>query len=199
MRARGVRHASPGNGFWLYPLKLPFHAFLTTCFWFGKKFRWKSWATVSREKIQNGFYLGDFVTCTRYERPGDSFRIRESWHIWHTVFFFGIVSRKYRFMASPLCSFSAPVQCTTSCGLSSYWVEVVSLRDCTREPSRHCAYKLHGLSTDKALDSECKFLLVRAGDITAQVVQAIWVSQQPLCNKRNYKDLYGTQTVHYWS
>ena len=75
-------------------------------------------------------------------------------------------SKKYRFMASRSCSFSALIQGATTCGLSSDYpgqVEVVPLRDCTRDVSGHC--KLHGLSTDKALDSEYKLLLARAGNI----------------------------------
>ena len=87
------------------------------------------------------------------------------------IFFFlytlSCYSKKYRFMASPSFSFSALIQgATTTCGLSSDYpgqVEVVSLRDCTRDVSGHC--KLHGLSTDKALDSEYKLLLARAGNI----------------------------------
>ena len=67
-------------------------------------------------------------------------------------------------MASPSCSFSALLDSTTTCGLSSDYpgqVEVESLRNCTRDISRH--RQLHGLSGDKALDSEWKLLLARAG------------------------------------
>ena len=67
-------------------------------------------------------------------------------------------------MASPSCSFSALLDSTTACGLSSDYpghVEVESLRNCTRDISRH--RQLHGLSGDKALDSEWKLLLARAG------------------------------------
>lgn len=67
-------------------------------------------------------------------------------------------------MASPSCSFSAALDSTTACGLSSDYtgqVEVESLRNCTRDISRH--RQLHGLSGDNALDSEFKLLLARAG------------------------------------
>ena len=52
----------------------------------------------------------------------------------------------------------------TACGLSSDYpgqVEVVSLRNCTKDILRH--HQLHGLSGDNAVDSECKLLLARAG------------------------------------
>ena len=68
------------------------------------------------------------------------------------------------YMASPSCSFSALLDSTTACGLSSDYpgqVEVESLKNCTRDISRHG--QLHGLSGDNALDSECKLLLARAG------------------------------------
>ena len=67
-------------------------------------------------------------------------------------------------MASPSGSFSALLDSTTACGLSSDYpgqVEVESLRNCTRDIPRH--RQLHGLSGDSALDSECKLLLARAG------------------------------------
>ena len=67
-------------------------------------------------------------------------------------------------MASPSCSFSAILDSTTACGVSSDYpgqVEVESLRNCTRDISRH--RQLHGLSADNALDSEFKLLLARAG------------------------------------
>ena len=44
-------------------------------------------------------------------------------------------------------------------------VEVVSLNECTRHISRHL--QLHGLSADKAVDSEFKLLLARAGNVIA--------------------------------
>ena len=67
-------------------------------------------------------------------------------------------------MASPSCGFSALLDCTTACGLSSDYpgqVEVESLRNCTRDISRH--RQMHGLSGDNALDNEWKLLLARAG------------------------------------
>ena len=67
-------------------------------------------------------------------------------------------------MASPSCSFSALLDSTIACGLSSDYpgqVEVESLRNCTRDIPRH--RQLHGLSGDNALDSECKLLSARAG------------------------------------
>ena len=67
-------------------------------------------------------------------------------------------------MASPSCSFSALLDSTIACGLSSNYpgqAEVQSLRNCTRDIPRH--RQLHGLSGDNALDSECKLLLARAG------------------------------------
>ena len=73
------------------------------------------WATVSREKIQSRFYLGDFVTRTGdREIPSESGRVG----IYGTLSFF---SDKYRFMASPSCSFSALEQCASTCGLSSHY------------------------------------------------------------------------------
>ena len=68
-------------------------------------------------------------------------------------------------MASQSCSFSALLDTATACGLSSDYpaqVEVVLLRDCTRDVWRH--RQLHGLSGDNALDSECKLFLARAGN-----------------------------------
>ena len=65
-------------------------------------------------------------------------------------------------MASPFYSFSALLDSTIACGLSSDYpgqVEVESLRNCTRDIPRH--RQLHGLSGDNALDSECKLLLAR--------------------------------------
>ena len=64
------------------------------------------------------------------------------------------------------CSFSTLLERVTACGLSSCYaghVEVVSLKECTRHISRHL--QLHGLSTDKAVDSEFKLLLARAGNV----------------------------------
>lgn len=64
------------------------------------------------------------------------------------------------------CSFSALVDECTPCGISSEYqghVEVVSLKDCTRDVSRHL--QLHGISSDEAIDSELKLLLARAGNL----------------------------------
>lgn len=69
-------------------------------------------------------------------------------------------------MASPSCSFSARLDGATACGLSRDYptqVEVVSLKDCTRDVSRHL--QLNGLSADNALGSECNLLLARAGNM----------------------------------
>ena len=66
------------------------------------------------------------------------------------------------------CSFSTLLERVTVCGLSSCYpghVEVVSLKECTRHISRHL--QLHGLSADKAVDSEFKLLLARAGNVIA--------------------------------
>ena len=66
------------------------------------------------------------------------------------------------------CSFSTLLERVTACGLSSCYpghVEVVSLKECTRHISRHL--QLHGLSADKAVDSEFKLLLARAGNVIA--------------------------------
>ena len=66
------------------------------------------------------------------------------------------------------CSFSTLLERVTPCGLSSCYpghVEVVSLKECTRHISRHL--QLHGLSADKAVDSEFKLLLARAGNVVA--------------------------------
>ena len=54
------------------------------------------------------------------------------------------------------CSFSALLERVTACGLScdySGHVEAVSLKECTRDISRH-------LSADEVVDSECKLLLM---------------------------------------
>ena len=67
-------------------------------------------------------------------------------------------------MASPSCGFSAVLDSTIACGLSSDYpgqVEVESLRNCTRDIPTH--RQLHGLSGDNAHASECKLLLARAG------------------------------------
>ena len=66
------------------------------------------------------------------------------------------------------CRFSTLLEMVTVCGLSSYYpghVEVVSLKECTRHISRHL--QLHGLSADKAVDSEFKLLLAQAGYVIA--------------------------------
>ena len=66
------------------------------------------------------------------------------------------------------CSFSTLLERVTACGLSSCYpghVEVVSLKECTRHISRHL--QLQGLSADKAVDSEFKLLLARAGNVIA--------------------------------
>ena len=66
------------------------------------------------------------------------------------------------------CSFSTLLERVPVCGLSSCYpghVEVVSLKECTRHISRHL--QLHGLSADKAVDSEFKLLLARAGNVIA--------------------------------
>ena len=68
-------------------------------------------------------------------------------------------------MASPSCSFSSLLEGATACGLSSDYpgqTEVISLKQCERDVSRHL--EQHKLSGDKALDSECKLLLARAGN-----------------------------------
>ena len=64
--------------------------------------------------------------------------------------------------------FSTLLGRVTVCGLSSCYpahVEVVSLKECTRHISRHL--QLHGLSADKAVDSEFKLLLARADNVIA--------------------------------
>ena len=64
------------------------------------------------------------------------------------------------------CSFSTLLERVTACGLSSCYqghVEVVSLKECTRHISQDL--QLQGLSADKAVDSEFKFLLARAGNV----------------------------------
>ena len=74
-------------------------------------------------------------------------------------------------MASLSCSFSALLQGAGNCGLSSDYpdqTEIVSLRDCTREVSRH--RELCGLSADTELDSEHKLLLARAGKSTPVIL-----------------------------
>jgi len=61
------------------------------------------------------------------------------------------------------CGFSALLERVTACGFSSDCpghVEVVSLKQCTRDISRH-------LSADKVVDSEFKLMLARAGDVIA--------------------------------
>ena len=66
------------------------------------------------------------------------------------------------------CSFSTLLERVTAPGLSSCYpghVEVVSLKECTRHISRHL--QLHGLRADKAVDSEFKLLLARAGNVIA--------------------------------
>ena len=66
------------------------------------------------------------------------------------------------------CSFSTLLEGVTACGLRSCYpghVEVVSLKECTRHISRHL--QLHGLSADKAVDSEFKLLFARAGTVIA--------------------------------
>ena len=68
-------------------------------------------------------------------------------------------------MASPSCSFSSLLDSPCPCGLSTDYpgqVEVLSLRDCTKDVSGHL--QLHGLSADTAVDSEYKLLLARAGN-----------------------------------
>jgi len=65
------------------------------------------------------------------------------------------------------CSFSAFLERVTACGLSSDYpghVEVVSLKKCARDISRHL--QLHGQSADKAVDSEFKSL-VRVDNVVA--------------------------------
>ena len=67
------------------------------------------------------------------------------------------------------CSFSALLERVTACGLSNDYpghVEVVSLKECTRDISRH-------LSADKAVDSEFKLLLARAGNVIAFVLELL--------------------------
>ena len=64
-------------------------------------------------------------------------------------------------------SFSAFLERVTACGLSSDYpghVEVVSLKECSRDISQHL--QLHGQSADKVVDSEFK-LLARAGNVIA--------------------------------
>ena len=67
-----------------------------------------------------------------------------------------------------LCSFATLLERVTVCGLSSCYpghVDVVSLKECTRHILRHL--QLDGLSADKAVDSEFKLLLARAGNVIA--------------------------------
>ena len=71
-----------------------------------------------------------------------------------------------------LCSFSTLLERVTACGLSSCYpghVEVVSLKECTGHFPGHISrhLQLHGLSADKAVDSEFKLLLARAGNVIA--------------------------------
>ena len=71
-------------------------------------------------------------------------------------------------------SFSTLLERVTVCGFSSCYpghVEVVSLKECTKHISRHL--QLHGLSADKAVDSEFKLLLARAGNVIAFVLQLL--------------------------
>jgi len=66
------------------------------------------------------------------------------------------------------CSFSTLLERVTVCGLSSCHaghVEVVSLKECARHISRHL--QLHGPIAAKAVDSEFKLLLARAGSVIA--------------------------------
>ena len=66
------------------------------------------------------------------------------------------------------CSFSTLLEKITAYGLSSCCpghVDVGFLKECTRHISRHL--QLHGLSADKAVDSEFKLLLARAGNVIA--------------------------------
>ena len=68
----------------------------------------------------------------------------------------------------PSCSFSTLLERVTARGLSSCYpghVEVASLKECTRHISWHL--QLHGLSADRAVDSEFKSVLVRAGNAIA--------------------------------
>ena len=70
------------------------------------------------------------------------------------------------------CSFSTLLERVTACGLSSCYpghVEVVSLKECTGHIPGHISrhLQLHGLSADKAVDSEFKLLLARAGNVIA--------------------------------
>jgi len=61
------------------------------------------------------------------------------------------------------CSFSALLEWVTVCGLSCDYpghVEVVSLKECTRDISQH-------LSADKVVDSEFKLLLAQAANVIA--------------------------------
>ena len=73
------------------------------------------------------------------------------------------------------CSFSTLLERVTACGfISSCYpghVEVVSLKECTRHISRHL--QLHGLSADKAVDSEFKLVLARAGNVIAFVLELL--------------------------
>ena len=71
-------------------------------------------------------------------------------------------------------SFSTLLERVTARGLSSCYpghVEVVSLKECTRHISRYL--QLHGLSADKAVDSEFKLLLARAGYVIAFVLELL--------------------------
>ena len=68
-------------------------------------------------------------------------------------------------------SFSGLLHEATSCGLSSdhpSQVEVLALRNCTRDISRHC--ELYGLKADTVLDTEWKPLFPRAGKILCTVL-----------------------------
>ena len=78
---------------------------------------------------------------------------------WNRALFFVMASATF-----PSCSFSGLLHDATPCGLSSDYpgqVEVLALRNCTRDISRHC--ELYGLKADTALDTEWKLLLARAG------------------------------------
>lgn len=73
-------------------------------------------------------------------------------------------------MGSCTCSFSSLVDQCSPCGTSSDYpthVEVVTLRDCSRDVLRHL--ESYGISGDEAINSELKLLLARAGIFDVQV------------------------------
>ena len=84
-------------------------------------------------------------------------------------------------MASCTCTFSSLVDLCSPCGTSSDYpthVEVVTLRDCSRDVLRHL--ESYGISGDEAIHSEFKLLLARAGILF--VFSIVLRSSSKLCN-----------------